>query len=266
MKEQQMILDPVIESNLKKYSSEREDILEDRVKELKSFLLDDFKFLKDNKRKHNDINFKNEYNKKSHEAFTNLSNFLKLSGAEMVSDVGEVYYYYINGFKKLAVRKDDPERVVNLVGGNNIKLNFDPKVSGDGGNKYANCAIWPDGPNSMNGIVNAFVEGFLSAGPISTVVAINYENSNKLTLEDAKDKLMHSGDLNRNSVRVLSGEITLKDLEFVIVRIVRRNFAEELMTEREKKDNKREDKDKPPYIFRGFVFSEKLKNIVKNKN
>ncbi len=259
MIEEQMILDPVKEFKIKKNSLEKE-----KIERYKDVVVNDFKFLKENKKKCKDSDFLKEYKKRTQETFSDLVNFLELSGAEMVSDINEIYNYYINGSRELAVRKDDPEKIVNLVNGDNIKLNFDPKVVGERGDKYANCAIWPHGPAGTSGIANAFIEGFTSAGPISTVIGVDYKKSDKLTLEDAKDKMMHLGDLNRVSVRILSGEIGLKDLEFIIVRIPRTYFAEEMMTEKEKKEDKAENKFF--YIMRAFVFSDRFKNILKNKN
>lgn len=204
----------------------------------------DLRFLK-NKENFNEDPEK--YKERSVQAYKDLTEFFLAHGAELISDVNKIYHRYQTSEKDaLIVRREDPEKVTGLMADRPIDLAFDPKVSGDRGDKYANCAVWPYGASPVAGIRNAFLEGRGMAGPIVTLTAIR-PNPENTTVETPSDHLMKVGDINREAVRIVSGQIEKADLEFVILRMPREFFPEENLTEEELKV-------KPTQIFRAFDF------------
>jgi len=185
------------------------------------------------------------YREMAKTTYQEMEEFFSESGLTMTDDVSSIYRYYINNNLPLIVRRDDPERAVNLVYDEPIKLSFDPNVVGDRGDKYANCALWPYGANPVEGIKNAFLEGKSAAGPVVTMLAFK-QNSDTMTVEEPIGKMMQVGDLSRGSVKILSGEINRSDLKFIIVRMPRKFFPEEKLSAAEKQNSQ-------PQIFRGFV-------------
>lgn len=211
-----------------------------------ALLWGDLRFLKDNDK------FKKnpeEYRRRSRQTYKDMAAFFISHGGDLTADVNEIYKHYNHQVYKepLIVRREDPEKTAGLVSNLPIDLSFDPKVSGDRGDKYANCAIWPYGPDPVAGIKNSFLEGRGMAGPLVTLMAAKHNPQNN-ELEEPKDKLMRVGDINREAVRIVSGKIEREDLEFIIIRMTKDFFPEENMTEEEKKN-------KPTQIFRGFRFN-----------
>ncbi len=189
----------------------------------------------------------NIYREKCFQAYKDLSGFLLENGGEFVTDVNLIYKKYGNNFASpLIVRREDPEKVAALSEGQVISLAFDPNVVGDRGDKYANCAIWPHGKDAVGGIRNAFLEGRGMAGPLVTLIAIN-NDSKHTSVDEPHESLKKVGTIERDSVRIVSGEITKKELEFIILRIQKDFFPPENMTAEEKSGNGKQ-------IFRGIIF------------
>jgi hypothetical protein len=204
----------------------------------------DLRFLK-NKEKFNEN--PEQYKERSAQTYKNLTEFFLAHGATLTSDVNKIYHRYKAGERdSLIVRREDPEKVAGLMADQPIDLSFDPKVAGDRGDKYANCAIWPYGSNPVAGIRNAFLEGRGMAGPIVTLTAIRPNPKNN-SIEKPIDHLLKVGDIDREAVRIVSGQIEKDDLEFVLLRMPHEFFPKENMTEEEIKE-------KPIQIFRAFNF------------
>ncbi len=189
-----------------------------------------------------------EYRKRCHQAYKDMASFFISQGGNFIVDVNEIYrsYHRQANQEPLIVRREDPEKTAGLAAGMAVDLSFDPKVTGDRGDKYANCAIWPYGSNPVAGIKNSFLEGRGMAGPLVTILAARHNPKNS-RLEEPEDRLMKVGDITREAVRIVSGEIGREDLEFIIVRMAANYFPEENLTEEERKE-------KPTQIFRAFSF------------
>ena len=188
-----------------------------------------------------------EYKELCGQTYKDLAGFFINSGAEFVTDVNDIYKEYGGENKKpFIVRREDPEKVVALSEGFDISLSFDPKVVGDRGDKYVNCAIWPYGRDAVSGIKNAFLEGRGMAGPIVSLIATkqNLENN---TVEEATDAMLRVGTIDRDAVRIVSGKITKEDLRFIILRIQKDFFPDENLVDAERDE-------KVKQIFRGFTF------------
>jgi len=76
------------------------------------------------------------------------------------------------------------------------------------------------------------------------------QNSQHNLIEDPKDKMLNTGNINRESVRIVSGQIKKEDLEFIIVRLPKKFLSPEKLSEEEKNNNLKE-------VFRGFTFKNK---------
>lgn len=188
-----------------------------------------------------------EYKKISFQTYKDLAGFLIDNGADFVSDINQIYQRYNKQMSNpLIVRREDPEKVASLGEGFDISLSFDPKVVGDRGDKYVNCAIWPYGRDLVSGIKNAFLEGRGMAGPLVTLIGIKQNNKNN-KVEEADEYLRKVGTIERDAVRIASGKLIKDDLEFIILRIQRDFFPEENMLAEEKTSEAKQ-------IFRGFLF------------
>jgi hypothetical protein len=190
---------------------------------------------------------KEKYRELCYQTYKDLGSFLINNGGEFSSDINNVYKKYQNNYNDpLVVRREDPKNVVQLADGKDINLKFDPKVAGDRGDKYANCAIWPYGKNPVAGIKNAFLEGRGMAGPLVTLIALKADPNNT-NLEIPKDFKAKVGDIEREAVRIFSGNINKKDLKFIILRIQKDFFPQENLTDEEIKTNHQQ-------IFRAIEF------------
>lgn len=187
------------------------------------------------------------YKELSEQTYKDLAGFLIENGAEFITDVNELYREFSKeNNNPLIVRREDPEKVVSLADGNDINLSFDPKVVGDRGDKYVNCAIWPYGRDTVSGIKNAFLEGRGMAGPLVSLIAVK-QNSKNNTIEVPDDAMLRVGTIDRDAVRIVSGKITKDDLQFIILRIQKDFFPESNLVDDEKSEGIRQ-------IFRGFKF------------
>ncbi|NCT54493.1 hypothetical protein GW758_00865 [Candidatus Falkowbacteria bacterium] len=236
-----------IDEPIIKKLEEKEDLeVNEEMSEDLVYLIGDLRFLKN---KDEQINNPEEYKHRLESTLEHISDFFKKNGGKE-EDVSSIYRNYLskNG-KPLIVRREDPEKVVRLIENEDIDLSFDPKVVADRGDKYANCAIWPHGVNPTAGMQNAFLEGRGMAGPLVTMMA-SRQNSQHNLIEDPKDKMLNTGNINRESVRIVSGQIKKEDLEFIIVRLPKKFLSPEKLSEEEKNNNLKE-------VFRGFTFKNK---------
>lgn len=207
------------------------------------YLIGDLRFLKN---KEEQANNAEKYQRRLENALEHIADFFKKNGGKE-EDISSIYRNYLSKNEKpLIVRREDPEKVVKLIENEDIDLSFDPKVVADRGDKYANCAIWPHGVNPTAGMQNAFLEGRGMAGPLVTMMA-SKQNSQHNLIEDPKDKMLSTGNINRASVRIVSGKIKREDLEFIIVRLPKKFLSPEKLREEEKNNNLKE-------VFRGFSF------------
>lgn len=186
------------------------------------------------------------YQKRCFEVVKDLANFFTNAGAREYSEVSVLYNKYNNDLRTLVVRKENPEKVVRLTAGEEQEIFFDPKVVRDRGDKYANCSIWPYGHSQVAGIANAFLEGRHMAGPLALVLALR-PNNNHLQIEVSEEAMAEIGNIKREAVRIMSGVMKPEDIEFVIVRVQRNFYPQELLTENEKKTTE-------PQIFRAYSF------------
>lgn len=192
-----------------------------------------------------------DYKNKAIETYKKIKDYFLDNGAEYFENISDMYDHYIQKNESLVVRKEDPIKLLKLLDGEKIEMTFDPEVVDNRGDKYANSALWPNGPvNATSGIGNAFAEGRGMAGPIAMVAGIK-NNSSGIKIEDPEDKMDFVGDLYRGNVKILSGNIHKEDLEFVVLRIMAKFVSEDILTKSEiekLKDGKLEQ------IVRGFKF------------
>ena len=187
------------------------------------------------------------YQEKCFATVKEIEDFFLTLGSQEFKAVTELYNKYKNELDILAVRKENPEKVISLAAGQEQPISFDLKVVMERGNKYANCAIWPHGHSQVAGIANAFLEGRHMAGPIALVMAVR-PHEDHLQIEIPEDAMTEIGDIKREAVRIMSGTIKPEDLEFVIVRTQRDFYPSDRLTEAEKKS-------KESQIFRAYRFS-----------
>lgn len=232
------------------------------VREVKKWKEEDFGVMLGDMIRLNDTEFfsKNpdEYKEKCYQTFAEMKQYMIDQGAEYFEEMTDLYNRYQQLHEPIVIRREDPVKVMQLIEGKNIDIHFDPEVAGDGGEKYANAALWPYGSvNATTGLANAFLEGRNKSGPI-VVVAGFKNNREHMELTDLADKMETLGTISRHSVKILSGTIKPEDLEFVAVRISA-NFINDSELNAEEKDKKKAGK--LQQVFRGFSFA-KQKNSL----
>lgn len=228
---------------------------EPKAKETKKWTEEDYAVLLGNieilKKTENLRNDPKTYEEKSQETYQEIKQYFEDSGAEYFEDVNDLYKLYSSQQNPKIVRREDPTKIIQLVNGKIIEINFDPDVVGDRGDKYANCALWPHGSvEKTNGIANAFLEGRGMAGPIVLLGGYtpNYEH---MSVEEPKEKMLQVGSFSRENVKILSGSIHKEDLDFIVMRIALKFFNQEELTPREKDLLTQ---GKLSQVFRGFKF------------
>lgn len=187
-----------------------------------------------------------EFMKLSYEAYISLEKLLSAK-AVLYDDISKLYYKYLASGRQLIVRREDPKKSLELALGGKLEMSFDPKVVADRGDKYANCALWPYGGKTMAGIANALKEGKSSVGPIVSVLAI-LPDPETAEVSEPEGKMWNIADLDRTAVKILSGTVNAKDLRFMVIRMPRKFFPPERLTDKEKDSS-------APEIFRGFEFA-----------
>lgn len=212
-------------------------------------MLNDLEFLNDTENFKAD---KSQYLEKTNEVYGQLLDFFQNKGGKYEEDVNAIYSKYGLTNNPLIVRRENPIALMNMLQGKEIKMFFDPEVTGDRGDRYANSALWPHGPaDKMSGIANAFLEGRGKAGPLVMVIGVK-NNPKNLELTIPEGALQEIGDIQRYGVRALSGSIKKEDLQFIILRAPSAFMDESTFTESEKE---RAASGKLQQIFRGFSFS-----------
>jgi hypothetical protein len=213
------------------------------IEENLAYLLGDLHFLKN---KQEALSDPKNYQRRSTEIFREMQKFIEEAGGQYIENINEIYQKYQNLNQEFLIAwREDPEKVAKLLADKDISLQFDPKVTIEKNDKYANCAIWPYGQNAVSGIKNAFLEGRGMAGPLVTLIATK-NNPNNIKLTKPKEHLMKVGDISREAVRIVSGKLTKNDLKFIIIRMQKKFFPEEKLTEKERADNIHQ-------VFRGFI-------------
>jgi len=233
-----------IAANAEFQEADREKKREFKISDELAYLLGDLRILKKAEGiKEN----RAAYQEKCFATIKEMEDFFLGLGTQEFKAVSELYNKYKNELDILAVRKENPEKVVSLAAGQEQPISFDLKVVMERGNKYANCAIWPHGHSQVAGIANAFLEGRHMAGPIALVMAVR-PHEDHLQIEIPEDAMAEIGDIKREAVRIMSGTIKPEDLEFVIVRTQREFYPNDRLTEAERKS-------KEAQIFRAYRFN-----------
>lgn len=224
---------------INKPKKQEKDIPEDLA-----YILGNFEFLKNTENAKKDIN---NYKRRFSETYKDLKDYIKNLGGKEIDDVNEIYSkYQATKEASFIIRRERPENVAMLLDDRDINIQFDPKIVADRGDKYANCAVWPYGADTVSGIRSAFNEGHTSVGPLVSVIAIKNNPENNL-VEKPKDALETVGTLNREAVRIVSGKLTKKDLEFLIFRIPKDYLPKETLKKSELENNNL-------HVFRAFSF------------
>ena len=84
------------------------------------------------------------------------------------------------------------------------------------------------------------------AGPLVTLIGVSHNpKSTELTIPE--EFMIKVGTIERDAVRIASGNLTKEDLQFIILRIQKDFFPEENLSDSEKTENNKQ-------IFRGFIF------------
>lgn len=159
------------------------------------------------------------------------------------SEVNTLYHYFLGQGESLVVRREDPERVLNLF---DKEQQIEVTPANLAIKNYPNSALFGGSSQDISGLENAFSEGFGASGGV--VVTIGFHtNAEKMTILELPEEDTIRGDRQRHNVRLFSGSISLKDLAFVVMRIPS-SFKDASST-------------KDFYSFSGFIFNEDSQQV-----
>lgn len=158
-------------------------------------------------------------------------------------EVNLLYQYFLNQGESLVVRREDPERVLDLFG---EEKQIDVAPANLAVKNYPNSALFGGSSQDISGLENAFSEGFGASGAVVVTMGF-HTNPEKMTILELPEEEMVRGDRQRHNVRLFSGSISSKDLAFIIMRI-----PSSLADSQSSKDF---------YSFSGFIFNEDPKKV-----
>lgn len=184
---------------------------------------------------------------------------LRKTDAVEFSNISQMYSA-LRGTGKMIVRREDPERVLELtVDETPVAIDFPP------GERYSNAVEWESGLGSI-GLSNAYMEGYGHINGAVTVIGFKRGTLDIVSLPDAEQRF---AGLDRTYVRSVKGTVAPEDLLFVATRVPITAFPESEMTEPEldlldayrefEKNGK-----KPPAFFvqRGFLYTKNLETAA----
>jgi hypothetical protein len=148
---------------------------------------------------------------------------LRDSGAVEFKNISDMYAA-LRGTGKIIVRREDPERVLDLaVHHDPVAIDFPP------GDRYSNAVEWEASLGSI-GLSNAYMEGYGHINGAVTVAGFKKGTLDIVSLPDAEQRF-HG--LDRTYVRSVKGEVKPEDILFVAARVPIAAYPESDMTETE---------------------------------
>lgn len=189
------------------------------------------------------------------ETAEDMIELFKEHNAEEFKDVGKMYSSLPG--EKIFVRRDSPERVLDLVAnGKPLEISF-PE-----GERYSNAVEWSQGL-ANRGLENAYLEGYGQLNSLVTVVG--FKKNPDIDVQTLPDASQQFAGLDRSFVRSIKGTVAPEDLLFVSLRIPSFAYPKEKMTDAELErheayEEKRTDKgpSSPTFIHRGFLFKDNI--------
>jgi hypothetical protein len=157
----------------------------------------------------------------------------------------------------MLVRREDPARVLELVGErNSIDIDF------PGNDRYSNAVLWTPDMQSQ-GLRNAYLEGY---GQLNgTVAVLGFRQSGHIDVQALPDAEQRFAGLDRTNVRSIKGTIYPDDVLFVSLRVPSTAFPESEMTDVEHEKHEAYiaqrnagDTKNPAFIHRGFLFTRNI--------
>lgn len=170
------------------------------------------------------------------EIIRGLQESLKAAGAEYFEDVNKLYWKF--AASNTVVRREDPWKVLEAVGGAPYTIAF------RAGEPYANAAEF--GP-AGEGMKNAILEGH--AGD-AVVTVVGFDRGNVSVKPVPQEKLLAKRGLDRRYVRAVSGTVPQESIRFVVVRVPKKIFPENELTEAD---------EERAFVLRGFGFPKKAR-------
>jgi hypothetical protein len=174
---------------------------------------------------------------------------IESSGGEQLSSVNELLKVLPS--ESFIVRRDDPSRVKELLSGkSDIVLTQDARL---GDAPYANAVEWRSNERS-NGLEQAFLEGH---GQYEGVVVVaGYRKSELLKIQKIPELNKSFSDVNRSLSVSVRGELSQRDVAFLIVRTPIDRFNSDDMTpeELDQYEEWQLGPKKPLFIYRAFSF------------
>lgn len=166
-------------------------------------------------------------------------------------EIAFLYEYFLKSGENLIVRREDPEKIYNL-----ITKNSSIEVGNNmlGFSRYPNSALFGGAHGDISGLDNAFTEGQLSAGGVVTTIGF-HKNDERMTVLELPEEDVERNGKRRDKARSFGGTIKPEDIAFIIVRM-----PNSLMPGKEKSDGF--------YSFSGYVFNEdkeKLREFFEKK-
>lgn len=184
--------------------------------------------------------------------YADLLQHIEASGGEQLVSVNELLQ--VLPHESFIVRRDDPLRVKELLSGkSDIVLTQDPRL---GDSPYANAVEWRSNERA-NGLEQAFLEGH---GQYEGVVVVaGYRKSDSLKVQKIPELNKSFSDVNRSLSVSVQGELSQRDVAFLIVRTPIDRFSPDAMTpeELDQYEEWQLGPRKPLFVYRAFSFSDR---------
>jgi hypothetical protein len=185
--------------------------------------------------------------------YHDLADRIEDRGGECLRSVNELLQLLPK--ESFVVRRDDPLKVRDLLSDRGqMSLRQDPRL---GDKPYANAVEWH--ARQMNeGLEQAFLEGHGHFEGLVTVAG--YRKTDRLQIQKTADLRRSLTDVDRSFSIAVQGELTEKDLAFLIMRTPIDRFDVDDMTpvELEKLEEWQAGPRKPLFVYRAFLFPEHL--------
>jgi hypothetical protein len=176
---------------------------------------------------------------------------VKAIGGTFYEDVNDMYHSLEQ--KEMIIRKHALEDIFEKVtAGEPIHVGLDSSAQSSKNDYYANAALWDPRSGDNSGFYNAFMEGRASMNGVVGVMGFAKE---AVEVHEVRADAKSVGNINRENVVSVQGDIRKEDLQFLLIRIPSFVMPEKMITdEDEEAMDDQVTKGQQPFVFRGFTF------------
>lgn len=180
----------------------------------------------------------------SQQMYEVIQSYIEDHGGHLNDDFQGTLQNIAKKYSKVIVRRERPEAFLKALDEGRMLVSFNPDAHG--GAAYPNAGMLGQ---DLSGLTIPYTRGFGDIGGGSIVLITGVIPGKDLTVMDIpNNSYPYYRGKDRNQVKMIEGKIGIKDLKFVIMRVPRKYFPEENLSEFE------EDHEQLKMISRIFTF------------